>query len=171
MERQTIATEKAAGAAKKGADISESAMKIVEAADILIQSTGLVPAGPIAPDSHIAIVFKNFGRTRAENVRSYIAIVIPGVPNSELSPDTFSIGPNGTQLVGFLKFSRFLNQETFRKIESGAIPLKFAGKVTYDDRFGESHVLECKGVLDPKTGTFVLGDFDPRKENDQEAAS
>lgn len=153
------------GAIERQANIMDKALKVIEAADVAIESVSLVPAGAINPDSHIGLRLKNVGRTRAENVRSYIVTTIPGCPNSEPSPDTFSIAAGGTQLVGFLNFRQFLNEETFRKIENGIISVRFSGKVTYEDRFEDSHVFECRGVLDPKTGTFVLGDSDPRNKN------
>lgn len=152
-------------AIERQADIMEKSLKIVEAADVYIENAGLIPRGRITPDSHIGITLKNFGRTRAENVRSYIITIIPGVPNSEPLPDTFPMAAGGTQLVGFLKFKQFVNQETFRRIEDGSISVRFSGSVTYNDRFGDSHTFECRGALDPQTGTFVLGDTDPRNQN------
>ena len=54
---------------------------------------------------------------------------------------------------------------TYEDIASGKIDLKFAGTVSYEDIFGESHTISCRGILDPQTGNFFLGDSDPRKES------
>jgi hypothetical protein len=161
---QSIQTKKAAQAAQKSAGIAEMALTLAERADVLLDAAGLVPNGPPTPDSHVALKFKNFGRTRAKNVRSSIVIIIPGVPDSEPSPETFVIGPGGTRLVGFFNFREFLNQETFERIRNGMISLKFSGTITYDDIFGEHYTLECKGILVPKTGAFILGENYPRKD-------
>jgi hypothetical protein len=66
-------------------------------------------------------------------------------------------------LLTFESFARTVTQQTYEDIAHGVIDLKFAGIVTYEDIFGESHTITCTGLLDPKTGRFLLGDVDPRK--------
>jgi hypothetical protein len=98
-------------------------------------------------------------------VRSFVAIIIPGLQDSEPSPGSFSIGPGGTQTVRFLNFRDFMTEETFQRVQSGTISVKFLGDVKYEDRFGEAHVLPCKGILDPRTGMFILGDTYPGQKD------
>jgi hypothetical protein len=50
-------------AVERQADIMENSLKVVEAADVGIESASLIPVGAITPDSHIALRLKNFGRT------------------------------------------------------------------------------------------------------------
>lgn len=155
-------------AIERQADTMEKALKVVEAADVGIESASLVPVGAITPDSHIGLKLKNFGRTRAQNVQSSIVIIIPGVPDSEPAPGGFSIGPGGTQIVRFLKFRDFMTQDTFLKIQAGNIAVRFRGDVMYEDRFGGTHAFPCKGILDPKTGMFILGDTYPGQKDQQD---
>jgi hypothetical protein len=115
--------------------------------------------------SRMVIGLKNFGRTRANNVRCSIRIIIPGVPESVPPRKPFILGPGASQSVTFSRFGEILTKETSDLILSGKIDLKFAGTVTYEDIFNESHTVNYQGLLDPLTGNFFLGDVDPRKGN------
>lgn len=163
IKTQTAATETAANAAKKSADLAETTMRVIEAPDLFLDKAGLVPAGPITPDSYVALGVKNFGGSRAKNVRSFIKLIIPNVPETELSTETFSLGRGGTQVIRFLTFKETLNRETFDKIVRDEISVRFSGDISYEDVFGETYILNCRGVLNPNTGTFAMGDEDPRK--------
>ena len=50
--------------------------------------------------------------------------------------------------------------------ESNPHPLKITNGGVPGDIFGEHYTLECKGILVPKTGAFILGENDPRKKTD-----
>lgn len=163
LVRQTAATEVAAKAAKKSADLAEMTMRIIEAPDLCLDNAGLVPQGAITPESFVGLKVKNFGGSRAKNVRSFVKLIIPGVPDSELSAETFSVGRGGSQLIRFLAFREFLNQGTFIKIVRREILVRFSGDIVYEDVFGTSYSLNCRGVLNAETGTFALGDKDPRE--------
>jgi hypothetical protein len=91
-----------------------------------------------------------------------IGLIIPGVPDTTPPQEPFILGPGATQLLTFEQFSATMTQQTYQDIAGGVTDLKFAGTVTYEDIFGESHSITCKGLLDPKTGRFLLGDVDPR---------
>jgi hypothetical protein len=146
-------------AARKSANVAANTLRFL-AADIHIESAGLIPAGPITPNSYVALKIKNFGGSRAEKVRSFVVVTIPGVPNSELSPEEFTIPPQGTQNIRFLEFIEFLNKDTFQQIVDGAIVVKFSGKITYVDLFGDIHTLDVKeSVLEPSRGAFTIGKY------------
>jgi hypothetical protein len=171
--RQAAATETAANAAMKSAGVAEMALKLAERADVLLNAASLTvdptvvsTDGPINPYSRVSLELKNFGRTRAQNVMCRIGLVIPGVPESVPPRDPFILGPGGKQSVLFQTFKATLTKKTYEDIASGVIDLKFAGTVSYEDIFGESHTTTYKGLLDPKTGHFLLGDTDPRKAQD-----
>jgi hypothetical protein len=170
MQRQAAATETAANAAKKSAEVAEMALRLGERADVLLNAVALtmdpeVLSTNIAINPHcrVNMEFKNFGRTRAQNVRCLIGLIIPGVPETVPPREPFILGPGATQLLTFESFARTVTQKTYEDIAHGVIDLKFAGTVTYEDIFGESHTITCTGLLDPKTGRFLLGDTDPRK--------
>ena len=171
MQNQARATETAANAANRSAEIAEMALKLAERADVLLNAVSLttnvagVPTNrPINPYGAVTMEFKNFGRTRAENVRCDIGLVIPGVPKSVPQREPFILGPGATQCLTFQTFKETLTQETFEQIANGTINLRFAGNVSYDDVFGESHSYVCRGILNPETGTFIVGEDDPRKD-------
>jgi hypothetical protein len=174
MSRNAVAAETAANAAKRSAEVAEMALKVVERADVMLDAVSLTMRTaqalhtnvPLSPYSRVSMELRNFGRTRADNVRCNINLIIPGVEQSErVPPDPFVIGPGASQTVMFRTFKESLTEKTYKDIESGAIDLKFAGTVSYEDIFGESHSVTCKGLLDPHTGNFFLGERDPRKES------
>ena len=165
LRYQTKATQRAAEAAVRSADVAEKALILAERADVLIDSVGLVTdipgisfPHPLNPYAHLIVVFKNFGRTRAENVQCLLRIIIPGVPESEPVRQSFSLGAGGTQRVAFETFKATLTKETYDQVASGKIAMRFSGVATYNDIFKGFHTLECRGILDPKTGTFLLGE-------------
>jgi hypothetical protein len=173
MQRQAAGTETAANAAKKSAEVAEMALKLAERGDVLLNAVSLTMDPTVVstntaihPYSRVSMEFKNFGRTRAQNVRCLIGLVIPGVPETVPPREPFILGPGATQLLTFETFKATLTQKTYEDIASGVIDLKFAGTVSYEDIFGESHTITCRGLLDPKTGRFLLGDTDPRKAAD-----
>lgn len=146
------------------------ALKLGERADVLLNAVALTMDPTVLSTnsginiySRVSMEFKNFGRTRAQNVRCLIGLIIPGVPENVPPREPFILGPGATQLLTFEQFSATMTQKTYEDIVSGVIDLKFAGTVTYEDIFGESHSITCRGLLDPKTGRFLLGDVDPRK--------
>ena len=86
MQRQAAATETAANAAKKSAEVAEMALRLGERADVLLNAVALTNDPevlssniPINPHCRVNMEFKNFGRTRAQNVRCLIGLIIPGV--------------------------------------------------------------------------------------------
>jgi hypothetical protein len=174
MSRSADAAEKAANAAKKSAEVAEMALKIVERADVLLNAASLTMVTaqathtntPLSPYSRVSLEFRNFGRTRADNVICLVKLIIPGVPESVPPREPFVLGPGATQTVTFQPFKQTLTEKTYKDIESGAIELKFPGILNYQDIFGESHGIACKGILDPRTGKFILGDTNPLKDTD-----
>jgi hypothetical protein len=154
-------------AANRSSKAAEGTLKLL-AADIHVEAMGLVPQGTIAPRSYVAVKLKNYGSSRAEKVRSFIKVTIDGLPDSEYSPEEFIIPQGGTQSVRFMEFQQFLNQPTFLDIASGSLKLRVCGRVTYMDIFGDSRTLELKeGILDPKTGSFLMGQPPEEQKNGQ----
>lgn len=163
-----------ANAAKKSAEIAELSLKVADRADVLLKSAGLVTdtpgsetAHPLNPYARVVLVFKNFGRTRAEDVKYKIELLIPGVPTGATPIEgSFVLGPDATQRAAFETFNSTLTRETFSAIVAGKILLRFSGTVIYRDIFGDSHSFECKGLLDAQTGMFRVGETDPREKSE-----
>ena len=153
-----LATRRSANAAVKAANTSEMALKLSERADILLEGASVL-AGvtqKVDQDSQVVMGFRNFGRTRAQNVRFEISLEIPGVPNSIPPQAPITIGAGETQSLCFPRFAEFLTRETGEGIARGKIPLKFRGSVTYDDVFEDPHTFRCGGTFDHRTGTFRM---------------
>jgi hypothetical protein len=138
--------------------LAERADVLLNAVSLTVDPTVVSTDGPINPHSRMSLELKNFGRTRAQNVACRIGLVIPGVPGSVPPREPFILGPGATQLVLFQTFKETLTKKTYEDIASGVIDLKIAGTVIYEDIFGESHTIACKGVLDPRTGHFIMSD-------------
>jgi len=136
-------TRKAADAAKKSAEVSEMALKLTQRADILVDACSVIDnthAGfKIAPNNHVAISFKNFGPTRAENVVYRVTLIIPGVPQSDQIIGPSPLGPGDTQTMSFSEFGAFLTPQTIKDIGDGRIILRVSGTVSYSDIFGDPH--------------------------------
>jgi hypothetical protein len=101
LEIQTGAFDISAKAAKKSAEVAEAALKLSERADVLLNhatfSHGTVLSGK---DSKVVIEFKNFGRTRAQNAKLSLNLLVEGVPptNCERMP-SITMGAGKTQFV------------------------------------------------------------------------
>jgi hypothetical protein len=100
MQRQAAATETAANAAKKSAEVSEMALRLGERADVLLNAVSLtndpeVLSSNIAINPHcrVNMEFKNFGRTRAQNVRCLIGLISPGFQKLCLHGNRLSSDP------------------------------------------------------------------------------
>jgi hypothetical protein len=146
-----------AKATQRSADVAEKTLTLV-AADIHIHQVGLVPQGVVQLHSYIAITVKNYGGTRAENVRSNIKTIIPGVPDSADATTEFVLAPSESQMIRFRSFNRFVTQATFDQIVAGQIKVKFAGTVTYKDIFGNTKTLTVnESTLNPAAGAFYFG--------------
>jgi hypothetical protein len=111
MQSQVDASKIAANAARKSAEVAEMALKLAERADVLLNAASLtlvdsagIPRTAVNPYSRVTLEFKNFGRTRAQNVRCLIGLIIPGVPESVPPQEPFILGPGGTQSVTFHHF-------------------------------------------------------------------
>jgi hypothetical protein len=152
LERQTIATEIAANAAKKSADTAEAAMRLTERADILLDSAGL--SVQTLMDADVILRFKNFGRTRALAVRFNVTLLVNDIPQAdpaELGPMLLGAGDEQTAVVFPL---RMLPDNVRGQVFRAQTPMTFAGQVTYQDVFGVTHRTEC-------TGRFLIRNGQP----------
>jgi hypothetical protein len=153
-------TKKAADAATKSADTAERALKLTQRADVLLSGVSLrdsagVDASPVRPDSYVILEFKNFGRTRAENVVFEIMLVIPDCPSSVKHLGPMVLGAGDTQALRFQAFGEFLTELIASGIGDGTIKLSFTGKVSYRDIFDVVHTTSPSGVFHSKMRYFV----------------
>jgi hypothetical protein len=143
-----------ARAAKRSANAYEQTVRLTERADVLLNRAGF-DTPSLSGASRVIFTFKNFGRTRANNVRFAMSVTIPELddyPPHEL-PE-MPIGAGDTQDVVFMKMSEWLTKETFDKIARGETTLRFKGSASYTDVFGRMHTTTCSGALNKRTFTF-----------------
>lgn len=158
IKRQTKAAETAANAAKKSADTGEMALRLSERADVMLDSAGVSTGQQkITPESRVLLQFKNYGRTRANNVRFNFSVTIPDLPDSESLPlPPIPIGARDTQQIFFRMFREWVTKDTFLSILNGKTKVRFSGTLAYDDVFGQSHTVKCSGILLSHSGTFMV---------------
>jgi hypothetical protein len=158
-----------AKAAKQSAENDERTVRLTERADVLLEAAGFDHpiAGRFDGHSRISLPFKNFGRTRANNVLLDVNLLIPGVPNTPAAPPIpkITIGAGDTQTVKFGSFLETLTQDTFRGICDGSIKLGFVGEIAYQDVFGTPHIVECSGEFHPRTRSFICTKNNERNPN------
>ena len=82
--RQTSATEVAADAAKKGAEVAEMALRLAERAEVLLDAS-VLDFGKLlnGTECRVILQFKNFGRTRAKEVKVTLHLAIEGIPPTD----------------------------------------------------------------------------------------
>jgi hypothetical protein len=144
---QSILMRKSADGAKRAADVAEQSLHILQRAEVLISEVGFVSTLPMDNmNSILRITFKNFGNTRADRVTIKIDVKVPGaeiIAGSE--PPPFPLGPHDTQTLSFSALRIMFKPEIVDGILKGKIPMRFEGKFSYDDVFGEHHAVPCAG--------------------------
>jgi hypothetical protein len=106
-------------------------------------------------DSRLALIFKNFGRTRADQVVYYARIIIPNYVDFLPEPTPLSVlGAGQDQLISFQSFGEFLTEATFSDISQGRIEMRFESWIVYKDVFGSSYTTRDVGIFNHKTHLF-----------------
>jgi hypothetical protein len=158
LKEQTAATKISAEAAEKSAEIAEASLKLVEKADVLLDAVSLVHGSTLGgKDARVVLQFRNFGRTKATDVRLRLNLMIEGVPESDCTNiPTVSVGAGETKEVSSARFVQFLTEALAKKIFSGVVGLSFEGEALYRDIFGGSHRSYYTGTWDRGTDTFQI---------------
>jgi hypothetical protein len=156
MRRNIAISKSAADAATKSANVAESALKLSERADVLLNAAmfkhGTILSGK---DARVVLEFKNFGRTRANNLKYTFNLIIEGVPPTDSSKvPQVTMGAGETQHISSQRLVEFLAEDTAQGIFQDKIPLKFEAEVVYKDVFGDPHRSYYEGTLDCATYTF-----------------
>ena len=158
-----------ADAARDSADNARETARLTQCADVLIDEIELQVAKPqFELSSRIVIHFRNFGPTRAINVKL----------DFSLQPGTLGDVPTfGGPIVLGAYASAPINYPTFKElgwvphiadIQNGKIPLKFAGTISYEDVFGFIHTTNCLGEYNRLTHSFNAKQL-PRPKQSREA--
>lgn len=143
--------------AKRAAQFAEMALKLSERADVLLSAAGikLPMTQQFTGGANGVMSFKNYGRTRANNLVFAVSATVPKTPTGapeRIGPVVLAAGEDYT--ISFQPFKEWMSQETFTGIMAGAVILRFDGEITYDDVFGQSHITECAGRYDVSSQAF-----------------
>ena len=158
MRSHDVNLQKLAEAAKKNAEVAESALKLGQRADVLLDGAQLHHGQVMShKDAQVILRFRNFGQTRADEAQLSLYLVIDGVPPTDCTRiPPVVIGAGDTQKVCSPRFVEFLNEKTATGVFSGRTALIFRGEVTYKDIFGGYHRSYYEGTYNVGTGTFQI---------------
>lgn len=148
-------------AAKRSATIAERALKLTQRADVLLETASIrfTQSQMLDGNSQVLLRFKNFGPTRANNLRFSILLQIPQIPEMQVPAlPTSVLGASDSITISFDRFREFLTHQTFLDIANGVTPLTFNGTITYTDVFDLSHTTKCSGTYDPPSNMFRIKD-------------
>ncbi len=163
LKNSVVQARRAANAAKKSAEFAELATKASERADVLLDAAGLSTGREMTPQSRVVLRFKNYGRTRANQVNFSLRVMIPETPDGKaLSLPPTPMGAGDFQTVSFQMFTEWVTKDSFEKIPNGESVMRFAGTVSYRDMFDECHTTRCSGTFHPKVGAFMVDENNAR---------
>lgn len=126
LKKQTAATRISADAAKKSAEIAEASLKLVERADVLLNAAYLIHSQVLSDqqNSRVILQFKNFGRTKAVEVKLKLNLIIEKVPETDCTEvPPIAMGAGETKDISSLRFVEFLTEQTAQGIFTGKIGL------------------------------------------------
>jgi hypothetical protein len=159
LRKSANASKTSADAAERAANIADQTLRLTQRADVLVEKASIEHSGEnLGPHSRLVLVFKNFGQTRASEVQLTARLTVPETQNLPEEPALLPItlGAGGEQRVLTDTFGKTFTQDTFRKIMSGEIVLRFDGTAIYRDAFKNVHTTTCGGYFHLSTRSFII---------------
>jgi|SRR5208282_4261606 hypothetical protein len=158
IKQQTSTATISADAAKKSAEMAEASLKLGERADVLLDAASLVYGQDLSgKDARVVVQFKNFGRTKAVNVRLKLNLVTEGIPETDhTNIPTISMGAGEVKEISSQKFVQFMTEVMARKIFAAETSLSFEGEACYQDIFGTPHRSYYTGTWNVGTNRFHI---------------
>ena len=155
---QAEAAKVSADTANRSAALSEKALHLTERADILISAVTLSTHPGFGPLTEITLVFKNFGRTRASDVRAETRLYTTDHgKDGQVGPILETIVAAGdTFCCAFPPIGEWTSRETLERITDGSATLHYDAKVNYVDVFEIAHHTACSGTYYPDRCNFVV---------------
>lgn len=157
--------------AKQSSDNEEKTVRLTQRADVLLEDFEVRPDSEqrmIGRDTQIILRFKNFGKTRADEVIFDFGmkvagntVPVPKTKNPYVRPPLVSIvlGPGeGGKNVTFNRFCEMFSDDVIDKVADGNLPLSVSGKITYRDVFGGRYTVECGAQFKPNLMAFVANE-------------
>lgn len=142
------------------------AVRLTQRADVLLDAIGWEPhtdPSVLNASTQISVRFKNFGPTRASNVRITLNLyppeeleIVKGPHDDDALPPV-NIGTGDTTTPRLSKLGVRYTPETITKLSKGHIKLIVAGSVTYEDVFGITHHTDVRAIYYGEgSGGFVV---------------
>jgi hypothetical protein len=158
IKQQTSTATISAEAAKKSAEMAEASLKLGERADVLLDGVSLVYGQDLGgKDTRVVVQFKNFGRTKAVNVRLKLNLVTEGIPETDQTNiPTISMGAGEIKEISSQRFVQFMTEIMAQKIFAAETPLSFEGEACYQDIFGTPHRSYYAGTWNKGTNRFHI---------------
>jgi len=168
MDQHKVSFEKLANAAsdnavdaKDSAEFARRTTKSSERSDILVESFSIA-TGNVKwtqnGDGKLIVRFRNFGRTRATEVRLRVELVIPelNLVRGKYELPIMVLGREQEQAIATDTFHDCLTFQVFAEVIKGQRELRFTAFASYEDVFGDSHTTMDIGVFDTHTNTFKI---------------
>ena len=161
LQEQTTQTKATAEEAKQAAIFSRDATKESQRADVLIESFSLATGNQnwkLNADAKVVVSFRNFGRTRAKDVRIRIDLTIPGmtIAKGRRELPVMVLGAGQSQSIATETFHDCLTIPTTVQVINGKLELQCTSSASYDDVFGSGYAVFDIRVFDPHIGDFKI---------------
>lgn len=147
-------------AAKASADTARDTLLLTERADILIEGIELkgIYLGGLGEDTQVTVVYRNFGRTRASNIKCLLSLGIEGAVQADSADDVVPniLGAGAFQNETYRRLGESTNRGTLAAVNSGNARLTLSGVITYVDVFGKPHTMTSNSFYNPKTRRFSV---------------
>jgi len=139
--------------------LAKDALHLTERADILVCRVTMSTHPKFTGDTIIRIIFKNFGRTRANRVQMNGKLLfVPEIEVIQKGPEIVAavLGAGATRPIAFQPFRASMTEETLDRIVRETLLLRFEAEVIYFDVFQKRHRTKCSGTFMPDPCIFRL---------------
>lgn len=136
---------------------AKEAVLLTERADVFVEQVGFVTQGPLTGSSILQITLKNYGRTRADNLRIDIRQGMADSTNLQPGePPITVLGAGAEVKPRYPPLVECLTKDGFAAVIAGTHEFDVRGTVTYDDVFGHPHTLRIRAVYSRKHHSFLI---------------
>jgi hypothetical protein len=156
LRKSVIYARRSAIAAKQSADNDDRTVKITQRADVLLESVEVgSESGSLDKSSQFILHFRNFGNTRANDLKFDFWMIIQGVTKVVMARNIpIVLGAGDSALVMFKKLGDLVKDSVIKDIVDGKIKIAVSGTITYKDVFDIPHIVTCGTTFNHKTLGF-----------------
>ncbi len=136
------------------------AVRLTQRADVLVEGVNVSTGHrqPVTGDSCISIQWRNYGPTRANEVRLSASLLFAElqVPYESVDTPIIALASGDRQPQAFIPLRKCMTNATFKDILDGKTELRFVAKAEYRDVFGSLHHTHNEGIYRREDGTFQI---------------